>query len=534
MSLRSSRWPSRTRTRWTWATSVSPRTACSTWWTTRDGCSPATDSVRCRPSGRSTTPSREHLTLTFPDGSVAEGDAAVFADGLITDFYGRPVRAHVVPGPWTEALSGVRRGSPVRLARCDQPGEGSDVYHLTMVSNASVAALAGHGGHAGDLDAARFRMTFELDGCDAARGGHVGRSPGARRQGAAPGLRAGAPLRRHHAEPRDGAEGLRDAEDHRVLPAPDDRPEGHPVRHVRGGRAARVASASATPSRSRASCRSPSRLRSAASNALAARFAFIRCSVADDSAIAELRARGVEPRLHRCHLLRQARASILGGGRLALRRVAIAAEPADLGIELTRTIFVVLDSRPGRGRACDGHRFLRLVVAARDELQSRQVAEPRRRLRRSGRACRCADARRPPRPPTPPRAFRGCPPAARREIGPRRATPRRPSRVSRATSSRRVVVASRSACGSRPESVARCARASSAPASSSSPIASDAIIGQPIERPRRHRRPTELLHLRRVAVPAFVAQAFRQRVAGGDESLGGAPVQLPDVRVRHR
>ncbi|MGZ8618038.1 MAG: MOSC N-terminal beta barrel domain-containing protein, partial [Actinomycetota bacterium] len=32
---------------------------------------------------------REHLTLTFPDGSVAEG--------LITDFYGRPVRAHVVP-----------------------------------------------------------------------------------------------------------------------------------------------------------------------------------------------------------------------------------------------------------------------------------------------------------------------------------------------------------------------------------------------------------------------------------------------------
>ncbi len=111
-------------------------------------------------------PDLEHLMLAFPDGSVAEGDAAVFSEGLITDFYGRPVRAHIVPGPWTQALSAFV-GSPVRLARCDQAGEGIDVYHLTIVSNASVAALAAHGGHAGPLDAARFRMTIELDGCDA-------------------------------------------------------------------------------------------------------------------------------------------------------------------------------------------------------------------------------------------------------------------------------------------------------------------------------------------------------------------------------
>lgn len=110
-------------------------------------------------------PDREHLTLTFPDGSVAEGDAAVFSDGLIVDFYRRPVRAHVVPGPWTQPLSAFA-GTPVRLARCDQPGEGIDVYHLTVVSTASVAELAEHGRHTGGLDAARFRMTFELDGCD--------------------------------------------------------------------------------------------------------------------------------------------------------------------------------------------------------------------------------------------------------------------------------------------------------------------------------------------------------------------------------
>jgi uncharacterized protein YcbX len=109
-------------------------------------------------------PEREHLALMFPNGSVAEGDAAVFSEGLITDFYGRPVRAHVVPGPWTLALSDFV-GRSIRLARCDQPGEGTDVYHLTIVSSASAAELAARGGHRGALDAARFRMTFELDGC---------------------------------------------------------------------------------------------------------------------------------------------------------------------------------------------------------------------------------------------------------------------------------------------------------------------------------------------------------------------------------
>jgi len=70
----------------------------------------------------------------------------------------------VIRGPWAEALSAFV-GTPVRLARCDQPGDGSDVYHLTLVSQASVAELAAQGGQAGELDGRRFRMTFELDGC---------------------------------------------------------------------------------------------------------------------------------------------------------------------------------------------------------------------------------------------------------------------------------------------------------------------------------------------------------------------------------
>jgi uncharacterized protein len=106
----------------------------------------------------------EHLSLAFPDGTVVEGDPTRFAEPLVTDFYGRPVRAHVVQGPWREALSRFA-GAPLRLARCDQAGEGTDVYHVTLASLASVAEVAKRGGHDGELDPRRFRMTFDLDGC---------------------------------------------------------------------------------------------------------------------------------------------------------------------------------------------------------------------------------------------------------------------------------------------------------------------------------------------------------------------------------
>jgi len=112
-------------------------------------------------------PELERLSMTFPDGVDVHGDAAVFAESLVTDFFGRPVQAHVVPGPWSEALSRFA-GAPLRLARCDVPGDGSDVYHVTMVSRASVDELARHGGRTdvGALDPVRFRMTFELDVCE--------------------------------------------------------------------------------------------------------------------------------------------------------------------------------------------------------------------------------------------------------------------------------------------------------------------------------------------------------------------------------
>ena len=109
-------------------------------------------------------PAAARLSLTFPDGTVVEDDACRRAEPLLTDFYGRPVAAHVVDGPWAAALSAFV-GLPVRLARCDRPGDGTDVHHVTVMSRASTAEVARRGGYAGELDGRRFRMTFELEGC---------------------------------------------------------------------------------------------------------------------------------------------------------------------------------------------------------------------------------------------------------------------------------------------------------------------------------------------------------------------------------
>ena len=106
------------------------------------------------------------LSLLFPDGTVVEEDASRTAEPLLTDFYGRPVPAHVVDGPWVAALSAFA-GLRLRLARCDHPGDGTDVHHVTVMSRASAEEVARRGDHAGELDARRFRMTFELDGCAA-------------------------------------------------------------------------------------------------------------------------------------------------------------------------------------------------------------------------------------------------------------------------------------------------------------------------------------------------------------------------------
>jgi uncharacterized protein YcbX len=108
---------------------------------------------------------REWLALRFPDGSSAEGTVAL--DGEVTtDFYGRPVTGNYVAGPWSEALT-KWFGRELRLIQ-SAPGAAVDRGrgHVSLVSRASLAELGKRGGQEGPVDGRRFRMLFELDGCE--------------------------------------------------------------------------------------------------------------------------------------------------------------------------------------------------------------------------------------------------------------------------------------------------------------------------------------------------------------------------------
>jgi uncharacterized protein YcbX len=107
---------------------------------------------------------RDHLVLRFPDGSIAEDDVALGAE-VTTDFYGRPVRGNVVEGPWSEALSRWA-GRQLRLVQ-SPPGAAVDRGrgHVSLISRASLAELGRQAGTT-PVDGRRFRMLFELDGCE--------------------------------------------------------------------------------------------------------------------------------------------------------------------------------------------------------------------------------------------------------------------------------------------------------------------------------------------------------------------------------
>ena len=108
---------------------------------------------------------RERLTLRMPDGSEVDAAADDLGDAAVTNFYGRLVAAHVVHGPFADAFSAFC-AKPLRLLRCDLDGEGADIEPITLVSFESVRDLGRRGGHAGPLDARRFRLNLEIEGCD--------------------------------------------------------------------------------------------------------------------------------------------------------------------------------------------------------------------------------------------------------------------------------------------------------------------------------------------------------------------------------
>lgn len=107
----------------------------------------------------------DRLRVRFPDGLEIEEDGGDVGDAVVTDFYGRDAPGHAVGGAFSGAWTAYV-GAPVRLVRGDRDGDGPDEMPLTIVSYASVGALASRGALTGDLDPLRFRINLELDGCE--------------------------------------------------------------------------------------------------------------------------------------------------------------------------------------------------------------------------------------------------------------------------------------------------------------------------------------------------------------------------------
>ena len=105
----------------------------------------------------------ELLSFRFPDGSVIDGDARGTGERIHSTTGTIDVRGAVVPGAWEEPLSRLA-GRPIRLARADRTGSGLNAP-VTLISDGSLARLAREAGCEA-IDARRFRMLFELEGCE--------------------------------------------------------------------------------------------------------------------------------------------------------------------------------------------------------------------------------------------------------------------------------------------------------------------------------------------------------------------------------
>jgi uncharacterized protein YcbX len=105
------------------------------------------------------------LRVVFPGGVVHEASARGSGERLWPQVGDERVAATVVPGPWEPGLADLA-GHPVRIARLERPLDAFGLHHaVTLVSEGSLRALSELAG--GPVDARRFRMLFELSGCDA-------------------------------------------------------------------------------------------------------------------------------------------------------------------------------------------------------------------------------------------------------------------------------------------------------------------------------------------------------------------------------
>jgi uncharacterized protein YcbX len=105
------------------------------------------------------------LALRFPDGSEVSDDPSPGASAVTRQYDGREVPGRLVDGPLAAALS-EHLGRPVRLLMRDADQTGTDDFPVTLMSEASLRALAEPLGGS-TPDARRFRMSLTIDGVGA-------------------------------------------------------------------------------------------------------------------------------------------------------------------------------------------------------------------------------------------------------------------------------------------------------------------------------------------------------------------------------
>jgi uncharacterized protein len=105
------------------------------------------------------------LALTFPDGSEVAAVPEPIHPATTANYAGRPIRGRIVSGELADAISD-HLGRPVRLLMRDDGERGADDAPVTLMSGATLAALAPALGGAVP-DARRFRMTIAIDGAAA-------------------------------------------------------------------------------------------------------------------------------------------------------------------------------------------------------------------------------------------------------------------------------------------------------------------------------------------------------------------------------
>ena len=108
---------------------------------------------------------RRHLSLQVPGRGPVEGTVDELGESVVTDFYGRDVAGHLVPGPWSAALTDFV-GEEVHLVSVDRPGTAVDVHPVTLISTATLEHLRRVTPDGDRLDPRRFRMLVEVDGCE--------------------------------------------------------------------------------------------------------------------------------------------------------------------------------------------------------------------------------------------------------------------------------------------------------------------------------------------------------------------------------